>query len=802
MLDGRYEVERRLAGDDERNVSVALDKSLGRRVVLKSWAYTDDEGLAALRRQSGVVMSITPHPNIPVARHDFIDCGHYYLAIDHVEGVDLADVVRVHGNPGLAFGEVLRTLDDVASALDHLHAQRQPIVHGDLKPENIVIAPDGRAIVIDLGAALPSGRSAEQSSPSYGAPEAMAGESMTPAADVYSLAAVATMLLTGTPPHWGSPSSPDGEPLSEAVLDVLRHALSFDPARRPQSAGELVRRLREAAEADIPSGLLTVLRAQVDVDHIERAARSVKTDVQRILARHAGVPLVTAHVPTGSLAAVFRNAGEALAGAWEIADLVGVRGGDVRIGLHIGDVGGWRGQPVQELVDALDPLLARTPATSVACSPAAHRVLTDTTDHRSTPFCDGYLLTRAPSAASLEESLQRAFDLLESGAPDDALALAQDILGRPDAARCSARARLVVGQVLLALGRSTEARNELRQAAIAAEKDDDGATFARAAIVAARLQVHSRDNPELRAFVDVALEQVPADEPYLIAELRICSAALRPPGQPHDRRMAIARQALAHTNRLSVHERARIELNVSRACWNPDDAQHRLDVATSVLGVGDLIPSELRAEAFGHRAAARLQLRDVDGSLSDTAAGGSLAQAAGHRFLLARLRLAEAAVAVLQERHDEAARLAADAVELSNGRPNTVIAREALHWASLRAQCRHEEIRDLGRQLEATVDRQPLTVSCLALGLAEAGDLVTARRLLNSLPAVRTWPRDWFWLGATRATLAASEILDDALQVRRLTILLARYQSHLAVAGAGILCVVGSPLVDNLASGC
>ena len=796
MLDGRYRIERRLGGDADRAVDVAVDVSLGRRVVIKSAVFASEAALTHLRREGAMLMAISPHPGLPVARHDFADDTRYHLVIDHVEGIDLADLVRMHGSPGLPMGEALRYLDQVGGALDHLHAQPVPVVHGDLKPENVVVTADGRAVVIDFGTASLAGSRATEGTPGFSAPEAMGGEVLAPAADVFSLAAVATFVLTGAPPHWGSPTwvGPSTGP-SEAVFDVLRRALSFDPDRRPRSAGEMMRRLREVADGEAPNGLLTVLSVRLD-----DGSAAVVDEVHAALAQHSGVPVMSARVPKGGMTAVFRTAGEALAGAWAIADLVAVRGRGSRIGLHVGDVGGWRGQPMQELIDALDPLLAATPAGSVACSPALHRLLIDDTDHRATPFLDGYLLSRTmpTSLVGVDDALRLAEDSLASGRPERALDVALGLVERDDAVSHHPRARLVAGQALLALGRSTDARSQLRQAGLLAERHGDGGTFALAAITAARLRNHGQDNPDLRAFVELALEQVPTDQAYVLAQLRVCQASLLPPGQPHDRRMVAARRALSGRLHLSVLERARIDLAVSQACSNPDDAAARAAVASSVLAVGDLTAADVRIEAFGHRAAARLQLGDVAGALADNALGSAFAAESGHRFLLARLRLSTAAIAVLQGQHDEGARLATEAVELSNGRPNAVISQAALHWQTLRAGRRYDEIREIGGRLAVQADRQPLMSACLAAGLAEAGMTELAREVLDSMPAVRTWPRDWFWLATATATLQAAVSLGDPTQVRRLTVLLGRYHGQLAVAGAGSLCL--GPVVAPLGS--
>ena len=93
--------------------------------------------------ESRTLLSLHPHPGLPLARDDFFEADRHVLVMDWVEGVDLAAVLVEHGQPGLPPSTVLRWLAPVAEALTHLHRTDPPVVHGDVKPANLVLTPIG-----------------------------------------------------------------------------------------------------------------------------------------------------------------------------------------------------------------------------------------------------------------------------------------------------------------------------------------------------------------------------------------------------------------------------------------------------------------------------------------------------------------------------------------------------------------------------------------------------------------------------------------------------------------------------------
>lgn len=75
----------------------------------------------------------------------------YVIVMDWVDGTDLARLVRDTGTPGLPLSSVLEYLAETAEALTFLHTQQVPIIHGDVKPANLILTRGGRVKLVDFG---------------------------------------------------------------------------------------------------------------------------------------------------------------------------------------------------------------------------------------------------------------------------------------------------------------------------------------------------------------------------------------------------------------------------------------------------------------------------------------------------------------------------------------------------------------------------------------------------------------------------------------------------------------------------
>ena len=268
---GRYEVIEPLAAGAMGSVYLASDPHTGGIVAIKTLKRVDDvEGStqewAAILREAQVA-KLLAHPNI-VTVYDIVDAqggDPPFVVMEYVQGTSLATLMTT-GTP-LPMDFTLSVTAQVASALDHAHSKG--VVHGDVKPSNILISNDETALLIDFGIARLASEASEthnglaMGTPRYAAPEQAQGKELGRRADVFSLAVVAYEMLTGQAAFSGEnaaevtwkiargmmdrlPSEVDE--LSPQVQSVLAQALHIEPAGRFSSPGEFATALLGAAD--------------------------------------------------------------------------------------------------------------------------------------------------------------------------------------------------------------------------------------------------------------------------------------------------------------------------------------------------------------------------------------------------------------------------------------------------------------------------------------------------------------------------------------------------------------------------
>lgn len=296
LLASRYQVLATVRRAPSSLVLRALDLQHDRVVALKVYPLSVGVSRADLLAEAGTLLRLEPHPGLPTVRDDFFLADRYVIVMDWVEGTDLVRVLGERGAPGLTPSTVLEYVSQAAGALDHLHGQVPPVVHGDVKPSNLILTPTGRVTLVDFGIATATGARATAGTRGFTAPEVAAGGPSSPAADVYGLAATAVALLTGRPPA-GSPPQWDGIDPDQVgpLARALRQALATDPTRRPASAGEFAERLRGAH--GLPTGVVTLLATELveanslwetDPDTMATAADRLDDLTSRCVEEHGG----------------------------------------------------------------------------------------------------------------------------------------------------------------------------------------------------------------------------------------------------------------------------------------------------------------------------------------------------------------------------------------------------------------------------------------------------------------------------------------------------------------------------------
>jgi serine/threonine protein kinase len=280
VLDGKYRLDGPLGegavGTVHRATHLRLQKSFALKL-LKPGPALDPFSLARFQREAETLGRLR-HPNIVSVTDSGVDpgTGAPYLVMELLEGAPLAEICR---QGPLPFEQALPILDAIAAAIDAAHDQG--ILHRDLKPGNVLLCGKEQTVkVLDFGlaeiAGAPSGSRSwdgsvgEETSltatgdllgtPLYIAPELIRRPQADRASDLYSFAVIAYELLAGRPPFQGSAAEvlsghlerepARAEALPPEVWKALRQALAKDPALRPATAREVVRRLRAGASRE------------------------------------------------------------------------------------------------------------------------------------------------------------------------------------------------------------------------------------------------------------------------------------------------------------------------------------------------------------------------------------------------------------------------------------------------------------------------------------------------------------------------------------------------------------------------
>jgi len=273
LLDGRYRVESLIARGGMATVYLGTDTRLERTVALKIMhaELASDEDF--VRRFVGEARSVArlSHPNVVTVYDQGADGRILYLAMEHVPGRTLRDLLNSRGR--LSPHEALDVMTGVLGGLAAAHDAG--IAHRDVKPENVLLNDSGTVKVADFGLArLLAGVSQTKTgmiigTAAYLAPEQVAGRAADVRTDVYAAGVMLFELLTGRQPHTGDtplavaykhvnevvPPPSSAVPGLPPALDALvALATSRDPELRPGDAGQFLHAVTGARQGLPPDG--------------------------------------------------------------------------------------------------------------------------------------------------------------------------------------------------------------------------------------------------------------------------------------------------------------------------------------------------------------------------------------------------------------------------------------------------------------------------------------------------------------------------------------------------------------------
>jgi eukaryotic-like serine/threonine-protein kinase len=269
VLSGRYRLESKLGSGGMSTVYLANDEVLDRPVAVKLLhreISEEEDQLERFRREARSAARLS-HPNLVGVIDAGEDDGRPYIVFEYIDGRTLKRQIQEQGP--LPVDEAVAYGIEIGRGLTAAHARK--LVHRDVKPQNVLIDPDGRAKVTDFGIA----RSLEQKgmtatgrvlgTTDYVSPEQAMGEDVDERSDVYSLGVVLYEMLTGEVPfqaetqvgvamkHVNEPM-PDVQAkrpeVSAVVASAVDRATTKDPRDRYNTVAEMVRDLEQTLEVE------------------------------------------------------------------------------------------------------------------------------------------------------------------------------------------------------------------------------------------------------------------------------------------------------------------------------------------------------------------------------------------------------------------------------------------------------------------------------------------------------------------------------------------------------------------------
>lgn len=273
LIQNRYLVVQLIGKGGMGEVYLAVDQRLGSAVALKRTFFADDQMLGTAFEREARILARLRHPVLPKVSDHFGEGEEQFLVMEHISGDDLAKRLELAQKP-FPVQWVMFWADQLLDALAYLHSHEPPIIHRDIKPQNLKLTDDNNVVLLDFGLSknstgntkLTAGLSGTSGSvvgytPHYAPMEQIRGAGTSAQSDLYSLSATLYQLLTnvvpvdalsradallnGTPDPVLPPSDVVPE-ISKAVSEVILRGMEVSQDKRFRSAREMQKALRKA----------------------------------------------------------------------------------------------------------------------------------------------------------------------------------------------------------------------------------------------------------------------------------------------------------------------------------------------------------------------------------------------------------------------------------------------------------------------------------------------------------------------------------------------------------------------------
>lgn len=271
LIQNRYLIVHLIGKGGMGEVYLAVDQRLGSAVALKRTFFAGDEMLGNAFEREARTLARMRHPVLPKVSDHFGEGDEQYLVMEHISGDDLSKRLEAAGKP-FPVSWVLFWADQLLDALSYLHTHEPPIIHRDIKPQNLKLTDENHIILLDFGLSKTSTGQTNVSqsgstgsvvgyTPHYAPMEQIRGIGTSARSDLYSLSATLYQLMTNTVPADAlsradsmlnglpDPIQPPSElnpEISKSVSDVILRAMEVSQEKRYANAREMQRVLRKA----------------------------------------------------------------------------------------------------------------------------------------------------------------------------------------------------------------------------------------------------------------------------------------------------------------------------------------------------------------------------------------------------------------------------------------------------------------------------------------------------------------------------------------------------------------------------
>lgn len=270
LLQNRYEILQPIGKGGMGAVYLTRDQRLGNTVALKETFFNDSMMVAAFEREARLLAGLR-HAALPKVIDHFTDEHGQFLVMEFIPGDDLQNLLEGSAQ-SFQQEEMLQWADQLLDALDYLHSQDPPVIHRDIKPQNLKLTSRNQIVLLDFGLAknsiannttTTSGKSLFAYTPIYAPLEQIQGAGTDSRSDIYSLGATLYHLLTGEKPVDALTRAGDflnGKPdplipaheqnpkVSRSVSEIISQSMALNRDLRPVSAIAMRKLFRDAMQ--------------------------------------------------------------------------------------------------------------------------------------------------------------------------------------------------------------------------------------------------------------------------------------------------------------------------------------------------------------------------------------------------------------------------------------------------------------------------------------------------------------------------------------------------------------------------